>query len=351
MEVAIVCSSFNRAKQLERTVWSIANQDYPLDKVVLIIIDDGSVDNTPTTIAQLFDNYPNLNLIDIVTQRKKENHFGGHGIVLNLGLRYAEELGAEYVFLTGGDILWSSYALRKHLLAHKDLDEKIRVVAVNLSELGEFKSQLTGYKENNMESIVNAVSATIHNSDADLLLGPRIYFIRPDRESLGEAEAAPGLLANIPDWYDWKPPEKLLSHPTALTLEEFPDRDHIYLGYPGERPCDNSHPESPSLQSAKLSFWLRLGGWDESGIGHFYEDLQLRLRLLNYLNCSDMSPIFPIVHPEVSCFHQPHPRQLSSCNHDIFVENVEKYGYNVNKGQNIDWGRCPHRIRKVRVRN
>ena len=162
-------------------------------------------------------------------------------------------------------------------------------------------------------------------------------------------DADPELLAGIPDRYDWKPAEKLLNQLEALTLEEFPDKDHIYLGYPGEIPCDNSHPESPSLQSAKLDFWLRIGGWDEIGTGHFWEDLQLRLRLLDYLSCPNTPIIFPIV-PEIDCFHQPHARGLSACNRDAFVNNIEKYGYNVNKGQGIEWGKVPHKIRKARVR-
>ena len=258
MEIAVVCSTFNRAQQLKRTVWSIANQDYPLNDVVLIIVDDGSTDNTSEVIAQCFQDHPNLNLIDLLTVRKEEGHFGGHGIVLNLGLRYAEELGVEYVVNTGGDLLWPSYALRKHLAPHKNTEEKIKTIIKALGTLGEFSSQIPGYDGKNKDELGEAIADLVYNSEVDLLLGPQIRFIRPDRESLGEMDADPELLAGIPDRYDWKPAEKLLNQLEALTLEEFPDKDHIYLGYPGEIPCDNSHPESPSLQSAKLDFWLRI---------------------------------------------------------------------------------------------
>ena len=55
METAIICTTFNRSEQLKRTVWSITNQDYPLDKTVLIIIDDGSVDNTRDVLKPYID--------------------------------------------------------------------------------------------------------------------------------------------------------------------------------------------------------------------------------------------------------------------------------------------------------
>jgi glycosyltransferase involved in cell wall biosynthesis len=339
-KVAIVCSTFNRAKQLERMVWSIANQDYPLDNVTLIIIDDGSIDETPFVITRAFNQYKNLSIIDIVTERKEYNHFGGQGLVLNLGFRYAEELEAEYVFTTGGDILWPSYALRKHLQAHKDVDYKADIIKRSRHLLGEFGGGIP----TDLADIKQFILA----EGIDLLLGPQIYFIRPDHESLGDDNEA---INAVPDRYDWRPPEKLKEQPESLTLEEFPDREYIYLGYPGTLVVDISHPESPNLQSCLLKYWLELGGYDEAGTGMFFEDTQMRHRLLKYHEYQlkdNIRPVFvPVVHPDVESYHQPHPRQYSKDNHDLFIANIEKFGYNVNQG--VDWGRSKHRVRRARV--
>ena len=344
-KIAVICTTFNRAVQLSRHIWSIAHQDYPLDKFVLIIVDDGSIDNTQEIIYQAFQDYPNLSLINILTDRKERGHFGGQGIAYNVGLRYAEELEVDYVFLAGGDILWPSYAITKHMEIHGDVQKRAWAVASQINTLGPSREYFCDGPPD---------PATVHHTflekgtTPDVLVGPRQYFIRPDRESLGNN---PEVLAYIPDRYDWKPPEKLLAQPEALTLEDF-GGGHIYIGLTGDRPCDIAHPSWPTLQSCKLEHWLTLGGWDEAGTGHFWEDEQLNFRLFKYTKWrheNNLCDFVPIVHPSVECFHQPHIRQLSHDNRAIFLENDEKYGFDVNRERGIDWGRSKHEIKGARI--
>ena len=349
MNTAIICSTFNRAEQLKRTIWSIANQDCSLDDALLIIIDDGSVDHTPDVITKCFNEHPDLKIMDIVTQRKKKNHFGGHGLVLNLGLRYAELFGVEYVFFTGGDILWPSYAYRKHMAVHQNANRKTEAIVEAFRLRNENPTKVARYTNLDTYS-PERIKKLIRSVGIDVMLGPQIYWVRPDHESLGND---PRIVASVMDRYDWQPPEKLVDQPAAMTLEEFPDRDHISIGYPGDTPCDTHHLTSPNLQSCRLHHWLNLGGWDEAGTGHFFEDIQLIDRLQKYIECrmkSKIAPLFqPLVHPEVPCFHQPHIRQLSDCNHQTFNQNVAQYGYDVNKGQGIDWGKSNHTVRQYRL--
>jgi len=322
METAVICTTFNKAQQVKRNIWCMAHQDYPLDDFVLIMVDDGSADNTQEVLEESFEKFFELNVISILTHRKPKDFFGGMGLAVNIGLRYAEELGVEYVFLTGGDILWPTYAISSHIKMHKD------PLAISWA--------LTG--------------STDYNVLTDVMIGQRQYFIRPDRESLGNDSA---LLASIPDRYDWKPPEKLQSQPEALTIETFTDGDYIYLGFPGDMPCDISHPTWPNLQSCKLIHWLNIGGYDEAGTGHCWEDVQLEKRLALYAKEREENNIFPrfttVTHPFAECYHQPHPRQLSHDNRSKLMQNIERFGYNVNKGQYLDWGRSEHIIVMERI--
>ena len=323
METAVICTTFNRALQLSRHIWSVAHQDYPLDKFVLIIIDDGSVDNTQEIIAGAFHDYPKLNMINILTDRKERGHFGGQGIAYNVGLRYAEELGVEYVILAGGDILWPSYAITKHLEIHKDVKKRAWAVASQIHTVGPSMQYYCG--DNPPDPATVHKTFLEQGTTPDALVGPRQFFIRPDRESLGNNVEA---LAEVPDRYDWKPPEKLLGQPEALTLEAFPGGGHIYIGLTGDRPCDTAHPTWPTLQSCRLEHWLNLGGWNESGDGHFWDDEDLHNRLMKYIKYRAEQGLIrfaPIVHPSTECFHQPHPRQLSHDNRAVFLEDNEKY--------------------------
>jgi glycosyltransferase involved in cell wall biosynthesis len=300
-KAAVICTTFNKAQQVKRHIWCLAHQDYPLTDFVVLMVDDGSVDNTQEVLAESFAEYPQLNVLSILTNRKPVGFFGGMGLAVNIGLRYAEQLGVEYIFLSGGDILWPSYAISSHLAFHESLD-------------------------------------------VDAMVGQRQYFIRPDRESLGND---PALLGAIPDCYDWKPAEKLLNQPEALTIEDLPAGEYTYIGYPGDLPCDITHVEWPNLQSCKLEHWLNIGGYDEAGKGCLWEDEQLRLRLEIYARDHNFQMI---THPTTECYHQPHPRQVSYDNRNTLLRNVNKYGYDVNGGQYFDWGRSKHNIIMERIR-
>ena len=338
-ETAVICTTFNKAEQVYRNLWCLAHQDYPLDKFVVIVIDDASVDHTQTKIMEAYEEFPQLNMINILTDRKAKGHFGGQGLVYNIGLRYAEELGVEYIINTGGDILLPSYAIRTHLELHKDARKRAWAVASQFNTLGELTELFQDGPPDpasDHEKLVKTVP--------DVLVGPRQYFVRPDRESLGNNVP---LLGSIPDRYDWKPAEKLLSQPEALTLEEFPNNTHIYIGLTGDKPCDTHHPHWPTLQSCKLEHWLNIGGWDEGGTGTFWEDESLRLRLIKYAhyrNEQGITNLMSIVHPSTECYHTPHPRQLSHDNHATFLDHDKKYGFNVNEEMEIDWGRSKHEI-------
>ena len=141
METAVICTTFNKARQVQRNIWCMAHQDYSLDKFVYIVIDDGSADNTQETLRESLEEVPELKVISILTNRKPKNFFGGMGLAMNVGLRYAEELDVEYVFLTGGDILWPTYAMSSHIKIHKDPAAIASVILGGIESEGDRKQQ------------------------------------------------------------------------------------------------------------------------------------------------------------------------------------------------------------------
>ncbi len=79
--VTIVVPCWNEERTLESTVQSIFNLNYPKDKIKILLIDDGSTDNTWNVINK-FSNHPNVKIF------RKEN--GGKHTALNLGLLHSD---------------------------------------------------------------------------------------------------------------------------------------------------------------------------------------------------------------------------------------------------------------------
>ncbi len=84
----------------EETIKSVVAQWHPIVEGIgpesrLVIIDDGSRDNTYKIVSELKENYPQLVALT------KENQ--GHGPTVLRGYKYAIRHGADYVFQTDSD--------------------------------------------------------------------------------------------------------------------------------------------------------------------------------------------------------------------------------------------------------
>lgn len=78
--VTIIVPAWNENETILGTVHSLLALDYPAEKLMLFIIDDGSTDNT-LEVARRFENHPQVRVFT------KEN--GGKFTALNLGLEHA----------------------------------------------------------------------------------------------------------------------------------------------------------------------------------------------------------------------------------------------------------------------
>ena len=92
--LSISIASYNVAEYLEHTVESLSRQNALMDRIEIIIVNDGSSDDTSTIAHQLQDRYP-----DSVVVVDKEN--GGYGSTINASLEIAK--GKYYKLLDGDD--------------------------------------------------------------------------------------------------------------------------------------------------------------------------------------------------------------------------------------------------------
>lgn len=62
-EVAVIIAAYNEADVIEKRLFNLAEQHYPLSKITLYLGDDGSSDGTPDLVARWQKSHPGLSLV------------------------------------------------------------------------------------------------------------------------------------------------------------------------------------------------------------------------------------------------------------------------------------------------
>ena len=99
---SIVMAVYNEENYLDEAITSIINQSFPFEKVQLILVNDGSTDNSKEICLKYADMYTNIEYYE------KEN--GGVSSARNYGLDYVK---GEYVNFMDSDDILSEFALEK----------------------------------------------------------------------------------------------------------------------------------------------------------------------------------------------------------------------------------------------
>lgn len=114
--VTIVVPCWNEEKTVYKTVHSLLSLNYPKNKIEILLIDDGSTDNTWEVIRQ-FAKYPNIKVFH------KEN--GGKYTALNLGLANSD---TEFFGCLDADSFANSESLVR-IMSYFEKDDSIMAVA------------------------------------------------------------------------------------------------------------------------------------------------------------------------------------------------------------------------------
>ncbi|MBU3912697.1 MAG: glycosyltransferase [Nanoarchaeota archaeon] len=107
--VSIIIPAYNEEKGIAETIKSALNQDYPREKLRVIVVDDGSKDKT-YSIAKRFES-------KIVSVYTKKN--GGKGAALNFGI---SKSGSEIIVTMDADTIAEMRALKKMMPYFKRKD-------------------------------------------------------------------------------------------------------------------------------------------------------------------------------------------------------------------------------------
>lgn len=110
--VSILIPAYNEEKSIYRTLESAIKIDYPDDKIEIIVINDGSSDNTLKLAKKFKDNYKGKRKIIILT---KEN--GGKGTALNYGIKKSK---GEIIFTMDADSFATPSSVQKMVAKFND---------------------------------------------------------------------------------------------------------------------------------------------------------------------------------------------------------------------------------------
>ncbi|MBU0612184.1 glycosyltransferase family 2 protein [Patescibacteria group bacterium] len=108
--VTVIVPCYNEEKTIKGTIDSLLALDYPEEKLKLIVIDDGSKDNTWTVIKE-FEKHPNIKVF------RKNN--GGKYTALNMGLLHTD---TPFVGCLDADSFVDSQALKRIMTYFEDKD-------------------------------------------------------------------------------------------------------------------------------------------------------------------------------------------------------------------------------------
>ncbi|HWU24349.1 MAG TPA: glycosyltransferase family 2 protein, partial [Candidatus Paceibacterota bacterium] len=118
--VAVIVPCWNEGDTIQGTVESLLALDYPKDKLEIVLVNDGSTDNTAAVMDTYADN-PQITIIH------KEN--GGKHTAMNLGIERATN--AEFVGCLDADSFVAPDALREIVTYFED--QKVAAVTAAMS--------------------------------------------------------------------------------------------------------------------------------------------------------------------------------------------------------------------------
>ena len=117
--VSVLIPAFNEEEVIKETIKSVLDLDYPKDKLEIIVINDGSTDNTKQEVEGLIDKYKDRNIILI----NQENQ--GKAASLNNALKIAR---GEFFSCLDADSFVDKDTLKKMLALYESNDSDLTIV-------------------------------------------------------------------------------------------------------------------------------------------------------------------------------------------------------------------------------
>lgn len=115
MYISIIIPTYNKYQRLSMILLSLTFQTYSSEDFEVVIVDDGSLDNTKKEVEEFQKKYPNINLIYVYQKNM------GRAIARNTGIQIAS--GELIIFLDDDRMVLPTF-IEEHVRSHMESDNK-----------------------------------------------------------------------------------------------------------------------------------------------------------------------------------------------------------------------------------
>lgn len=129
--ISVVIPLYNKQNAIVATLQSVLAQTY--QNFEIVVVDDGSTDNSAQVVEELFEKYPSLQGGDRGRLIRKPN--GGVCSARNRGIQEAKY---DYIALLDGDDLWDEHYLEEQVKLIQDFPEA-KMWGINFAEMSNGK--------------------------------------------------------------------------------------------------------------------------------------------------------------------------------------------------------------------
>ena len=129
--ISVVIPLYNKQESIVATLQSVLAQTY--QNFEIVVVDDGSTDNSAQVVEELIETHPSLQGRDGVRLVKKPN--GGVCSARNRGIQEAKY---DYIALLDGDDLWDEHYLEEQVRLIQDFPEAM-MWGINFAEMSNGK--------------------------------------------------------------------------------------------------------------------------------------------------------------------------------------------------------------------
>lgn len=116
-DISVIMPTFNRSDTIRQALESLINQTFPFENYEIIVINDGSTDNTEEIVNSIIDSGPCK-----IKYFKQSNQ--GPAAARNVGVLNSD---GKYVIFTGDDCMADKFLLEEHIKYHYE-NENIAVL-------------------------------------------------------------------------------------------------------------------------------------------------------------------------------------------------------------------------------
>ena len=124
--ISVVIPLYNKLNSITATLQSVLAQSY--QNFEIVVVDDGSTDNSAQVVEEFFEKYPSLQGGERGRLLRKEN--GGVCSARNRGIQEAKY---DYIALLDGDDLWDEHYLEEQVKLIQDFP-KAKMWGINFAE-------------------------------------------------------------------------------------------------------------------------------------------------------------------------------------------------------------------------